>query len=60
MSCNNGIFLGKHITQIQGATTGGPESASITDIFGAEYIDKKAMEGGPNEWKIGKDTGMIP
>ena len=46
MSCNNGIFLGKHFTQIQGATKGGPESASVTDIFGAEYIDKKAMEGG--------------
>ena len=42
MSCNNGIRLGtKHFTQIQGATIGGPESASVTDIFGAEYIDKK-------------------
>ena len=37
MPCNNGIFLGKHFTQIQGATIGRPESASVTDIFGAEY-----------------------
>ena len=49
MSCNNGIFLGKHFTQIQGATIRGPESAIATDIFGVEYIDKKAMEGGGGE-----------
>ena len=61
MSCNNGIFLGKHFTQIQGATIGGPESASVTDIFGAEYIDKKAMEGGPMEpedWKRYRDDTL--
>ena len=61
MPCNSGIFLGKHFTQIQGATIGGPESASVTDIFGAEYIEKKAMEGGPMEpkdWKRYKDDTL--
>ena len=48
MSCNNDILLRKHFTQIQGATIGGPESAGVTDNFGAEYIDKRAMEGGPH------------
>ena len=61
MSCNNGIFLGKHFTQIQGTTIGGSESASVTDIFGAEYIDKKAMEEGPMEpedWKRYRDDTL--
>ena len=60
MSCNSGIFLGKHFTQIQSATIGRPESASVTDIFGAEYIDKRQWKGGPWSRKIRKDTEMIP
>ena len=38
MPCNNGEIAGKHFTQIYGTTIGGPESGSVTDIFGAEYI----------------------
>ena len=45
MSCNNGEIAGKHFTQIDGATIGGPESGSVTNIFGAEYIDKVAEQG---------------
>ena len=41
-----------------GATIGGPESASVTDIFGAVYIDPVAKNGGPfvsKEWKRYRD-----
>ena len=34
MSSYNGQFLGELFTQIDGATIGGPESASVTDILG--------------------------
>ena len=37
MSSNNGKFLDRNFTQISGATIGGPESASVTDILGAIY-----------------------
>ena len=33
MSSNNTKFEGKFFTQSNGATIGGPESASVTDIF---------------------------
>ena len=33
-------FFGRHFTQIDGATIGGPDAGSVTDIFGAIYIDK--------------------
>ena len=33
MSSNNGKFLDRNFTQINGATIGGPESASVTDIL---------------------------
>ena len=39
MSSNNGEIDNKHFTQIQGATIGGPDSASVTDIFGGRFID---------------------
>ena len=52
MTSNNGEFLKRHFTQINGATTGGPTSASVTDIFGAVFIDPVAKE-------IGNGIGMI-
>ena len=58
MSCNNGEIAGRHFTQIDGATIGGPESGSVMDIFGAEYIDKVAEKGGnfePLDWKRYRD-----
>ena len=39
--------LRKHYTQINGATIGGPESASTTDIFRAVFIDQPALKEGP-------------
>ena len=53
MSSNNGKF-DNNFTQINGATIGGPESASVTDIFGAVNIDPVAKNGGPivpTDWK---------
>ena len=54
MSSYNGQFQEKLFTQIEGATIGGPESASVTDIFGAVYIDEVARQGDgslkPNDW----------
>ena len=44
MTRNNCCFLGKHYTQVDGATIGGPSSGSITDIYGAEYIDNIVYE----------------
>ena len=46
MSSNNGEFRNNFFTQINGATIGGPESASVTDIFGAVYVDPVAEGGG--------------
>ena len=40
MSSNNGKFLHRNFTQINSATIEGPESASVTDILGAIYIDR--------------------
>ena len=45
MSSYNGQFQEKLFTQIEGATIGGPDSASVTDIFGAVYIDEVARQG---------------
>ena len=44
MTSNNCSFLGRHFTQIDGATIGGPDAGSVTDIFGAIYIDKVIQE----------------
>ena len=33
-------FMGRHFTQIDEATIGGPESTSVTDIYGAILILK--------------------
>ena len=58
MTSNNGEFLKRHFTQINGATIGGPASASVTDIFGAVFIDPVAKEEGPlipGDWKRYRD-----
>ena len=58
MTSNNGEFLKRHFTQINGATIGGPASASATDIFGAVFIDPVPREGGPLfpvDWKQYRD-----
>ena len=47
MTSNNSSFLGKHFTQIDGFTIGGPNAGSVTDIYGAEYIDKIMYEECP-------------
>ena len=59
MTSNNGEFLKRHFTQINGATIGGPASASVTDIFGAVFIDPVAKEGVPLFQEIGNGIGMI-
>ena len=33
--------MGRRFTQINEATTGGPDSASVSDIYGAVFIDSK-------------------
>ena len=61
MSCDNATFLGSHFTQVNGATIRGPESACVTDTFGAEFIDQIAMRGGPIEpenWKRYRDDTL--
>ena len=41
------FILGRHFTQIDGATIGGPDAGSVTDIFGAIYIHKVIQEECP-------------
>ena len=58
MTSNNCSFLGRHFTQIDGATIGGPAAGSITDILGAKFIDKVIYEECPygiNEYKRYRD-----
>ena len=45
VSSNNGKFANNFFTQINGATIRGPESPSVTDIFGAVCIDQVAKWG---------------
>ena len=45
MNFKNGELENNFFTQINGATIGGPGSASITDKFGAEFIDPIAQNG---------------
>ena len=47
MTSNNCSFLGEHFTQIDGATIGGPNAGSVTDIYGAEYIGRVIYEECP-------------
>ena len=60
MSSNNTKFEGRFFTQSNGATIGGPESASVTDIFGAIFIDPVAKAGDPSFLVTGRDIGMTP
>ena len=45
MTSNNGCIAGQFFTQIDGAIIGGPDSASITDIFRGQFIDPVAERG---------------
>ena len=47
MTSNSTKFRKRFFTQIDGATIGSPDSGSVTDIFGAVFIDKKFMEECP-------------
>ena len=61
MSSSNGEVRGHHFTQNNGATIGGPESASATDIFGEQFIDPIVKSGGPLEprfWKRYRDDSF--
>ena len=54
MSSINGSFANNLFSHTNGATIERPESASVTDIFGAVYIDQVAKNGGPfipKDWK---------
>ena len=47
-------FIGRHFTQIGRTIIGGPESASVTDIYGTVFIDSKIEENinnGDEHWK---------
>ena len=63
MSSDNTKFGGRFFTQSNGATMGGgggggAESASVTDIFGAIFIDPVAKAGAPfipSDWKRYRD-----
>ena len=59
MASYNGQFQEKLFTQIERETIGGPESASVTDIFGAVYIDEVARQGDgslkPSDWRRYRD-----
>ena len=54
MSSNNGKFVINFFTQINGATIRGPESASVTHIFGAVYIDPTGRDTGMTHLILGK------
>ena len=49
MTSNSTKFSNRFFTQIDGATIGSPDSGSITDIFGAVFIDKNFMEEWPRK-----------
>ena len=61
MSSNNGTFLGRNFTRINGATIGGPKSASVTDILGrslyTEWFSERNSQLHPSEWKRYRDDG---
>ena len=63
MTSNTCNFMGRHFTQIDGATISGPESARVTDLYGAVFIDSKTEENIINEdedWKqYGDDSFPI-
>ena len=57
MSSNNCIVRERYFTNIDAVTIGPPDSESITDIFGAIHIDKKATEQCPQN--LGETTQLI-
>ena len=59
MSSNNGKVANNFFTQINGAAIGGSKLASVTDIFGAVYIDPVAKMGGLQFQQTEKGTEMI-
>ena len=61
MSSNNGEVEGHHFIQLDGATIGGPESASVKDIFGGKFIEPIVKSGEPLEpkfWKRYRDDSF--
>ena len=54
MSSVRCIFMGRHFTQIDGTTVCGPESASVTDIYGVVFINYKTEQNiikDDEDWK---------
>ena len=49
MTSNTCDFMGIRFTQIDGATTCRPESANVTDIYGAVFLDSRFKENVMNE-----------
>ena len=61
MTSNTCNFIGRHFTQIDGATISGPESASVNDTYGAVFINSKIEENIINEdedWKRYRDDSF--
>ena len=53
--------MGRHFTQIDGAIIGGPEWASVTEIYGAVFIDSKIEENiiiEDEDWKRYRDDSF--
>ena len=62
MTSNAFNFMGRHFTQMNGATIGGPDSASVNDIYGAMFIDSKIELNIINEderWKRYRDDSFL-
>ena len=49
LSSNSTRFNDRFFTQVDGSTTGSPDSGSATDIFGAIHIDKKFIKESPRK-----------
>ena len=61
MTSNTCNFKDRHLAQIDGTTIGGPESASVTGIYGAVFINSKIEENIINEdedWKLYRDDSF--
>ena len=60
MSSNNGSFTDNLFTQNNGTTVGGPESASVIEIFWSRvHRPSSQKNGGPLFLRIGRDIEMI-
>ena len=61
MTSNTCNFMGRHFTQIDRATTGGPKSAIVTNTYGDVFIDSQVDENITNEdeyWKRYRDDSF--